>query len=72
VGYTTTFDGHISVDPPLNRDEITYLDEFANTRRMACEQGPYCVQRTSTGMQGIVAGSKADRLYVPNWSSEVQ
>ena len=43
MGYTTTFDGYISVDPPLNPQEITYLREFAKTPRMACEQGPYYV-----------------------------
>jgi hypothetical protein len=47
MGYTATFDGHISVDPPLSLEEIAYLDQFANTRRMACEQGPYYVDRGS-------------------------
>jgi hypothetical protein len=43
MGYTTIFDGQISVEPPLNAQEISYLNKFARTRRMACEQGPYYV-----------------------------
>jgi hypothetical protein len=54
MGYTTTFDGHISVEPPLNPEEITYLSKFANTRRMACEQGPYYVDRGGVYGQGDV------------------
>jgi hypothetical protein len=45
MGYTTIFDGQISVEPPLNPEEITYLNKFADTRRMACEQGPYYIDR---------------------------
>jgi hypothetical protein len=45
MGYTTIFDGQISVEPPLNPEEIKYLNKFADTRRMACEQGPYYVDR---------------------------
>jgi hypothetical protein len=45
MGYTNIFDGQISVEPPLNPEEITYLKKFADTRRMTCEQGPYYVNR---------------------------
>ncbi len=45
MGYTTTFEGQITIDPPLNQQEIDYLTKFADTRRMACTQGPYYVDR---------------------------
>ena len=45
MGYTTDFDGQIDVVPPLNEKELAFLDKFAKTRRMDCEQGPYYVDR---------------------------
>lgn len=45
MGYTTKFDGKVTVEPPLNQDEITFLTKFSETRRMACVQGPYYVDR---------------------------
>jgi len=43
MGYTTTFEGQITVHPPLNPTEIAYLQKFAETRRMHRERGPYYV-----------------------------
>ena len=34
MGYTTEFDGSVSISPPLNADEIAYLRKFAASRRM--------------------------------------
>jgi hypothetical protein len=39
MGYTTDFDGHIQVSPPLNADEIAYLKKFNETRRMKRTSG---------------------------------
>ncbi len=33
MGYTTEFEGEITIDPPLNEQEIKYLTNFAKTRR---------------------------------------
>ncbi|OLT24383.1 hypothetical protein BJF79_13655 [Actinomadura sp. CNU-125] len=41
MGYTTDFTGHITINPPLNPHEITYLKRFADTRRMHRDNGPY-------------------------------
>lgn len=41
MGYTTEFDGSITVDPPLNRHEVEYLERFARSRRMNRGKGPY-------------------------------
>jgi hypothetical protein len=43
MGYTTIFNGQITVDPPLNPEEIAYLEKFAKTRRMTRAEGPYYV-----------------------------
>jgi hypothetical protein len=43
MGYTTEFSGHVTIDPPLNLEEINYLLRFADTRRMERENGPYYV-----------------------------
>ena len=34
MGYTTEFDGSVSISPPLNAHEIAYLRKFAASRRM--------------------------------------
>jgi hypothetical protein len=41
MGYTTNFTGQITVSPPLNPSEITYLRRFAETRQMRRDNGPY-------------------------------
>lgn len=41
MGYTTKFDGHVTVDPPLNGPEMDYLRRFADSRRYQCTAGPY-------------------------------
>ena len=41
MGYTTYFDGAFTVTPPLNEHEISYLNEFASTRRMERERQFY-------------------------------
>lgn len=41
MGYTTNFDGSVSVTPPLNPAEIEFLREFARSRRMRRPDGPY-------------------------------
>ncbi len=43
MGYTTEFEGEITIDPPLNEQEIKYLTKFAGTRRMNRKNGPYYV-----------------------------
>ncbi|ACU70079.1 hypothetical protein Caci_1153 [Catenulispora acidiphila DSM 44928] len=41
MGYTTEFTGAVTVEPPLNTHEISYLRRFVGTRRMDRELGPY-------------------------------
>lgn len=41
MGYTTDFTGHVTVTPPLNQHEITYLTRFSDSRRMRRSKGPY-------------------------------
>lgn len=43
MGYSTDFDGSISVSPPLSQREIDYINKFAETRRMARKNGDYFV-----------------------------
>jgi hypothetical protein len=52
MGYTTEFTGSISVEPPLNAEEISYLTKFSESRRMDGEQGPYFVGRSGYMGQG--------------------
>lgn len=44
MGYTTDFDGTVTVTPPLNTFELAYLRKFARSRRMVRDHGPYFVE----------------------------
>jgi len=46
MGYTTEFYGQVTVDPPFNEEEITFLTKFNETRRMNRSKGPYYVDGT--------------------------
>ena len=48
MGYTTEFEGKITVEPPLSAEEIAYLKLFATTRRMDRTRGPYFVEGTGS------------------------
>jgi hypothetical protein len=52
MGYTTEFDGSVSISPPLNADEIAYLRKFAASRRMDRARGPYFVDGSGPFGQG--------------------
>lgn len=43
MGYTTDFMGSISVEPPLNESEISFLQDLSQTRRMGRVKGPLYV-----------------------------
>jgi hypothetical protein len=43
MGYTTEFSGQISINPPLNEQEIEYLCDFCATRHMERGKGIYYV-----------------------------
>lgn len=58
MGYTTEFSGKVTITPPLNETEIKYLKEFANSRRMDRENGPYYVWGTESFGQGHDADVK--------------
>lgn len=51
MGYTTEFNGQIKVDPPLNAEEIKFLQKFNETRRMRRALGPYYVDNAGFGGQ---------------------
>lgn len=52
MGYTTTFDGEVTIDPPLNEAEVAYLREFAESRRMKRGKGPFFVGGSGFRGQG--------------------
>lgn len=43
MGYTTEFDGKITITPPLDQEEVAFLNAFSDSRRMDRKQGPYYV-----------------------------
>ena len=50
MGYTTEFSGSVKIEPPLNEEEIAFLNKFSDTRRMNRRKGPYYVD--NAGMAG--------------------
>lgn len=52
MGYSTDFEGTVTVTPPLNPHEIAYLNKFAGTRRMLRDLGPYYVDGSGFAGQG--------------------
>ena len=52
MGYTTEFEGSVSISPPLNAHEIAYLRKFAASRRMDRAHGPYFVDGSGPFGQG--------------------
>lgn len=52
MGYTSDFEGEISIEPPLNASEVAYLNKFASTRRMHRQNGPYFVDGSGDFGQG--------------------
>jgi hypothetical protein len=52
MGYTTDFDGIVSIQPPLNSDEVSFLKDLAETRRMERQKGPLFVKGTGDFGQG--------------------
>ena len=34
MGYTTEFTGYMKIDPPLNPEQVSYINKFSGTRRM--------------------------------------
>lgn len=40
MGYTTDFTGSVAVEPALNPEEVSYLKDFAGSRRMTRTRGP--------------------------------
>ncbi|WP_026820024.1 hypothetical protein [Arthrobacter castelli] len=49
MGYNTDFDGALTVSPPLNKHERSYLVDFADTRQTSPDHGPLVVQSRITG-----------------------
>lgn len=43
MGYTTDFDGEIAISPPLNAEEIKFIQGHNKTRRMKRSKGPYYI-----------------------------
>ncbi len=43
MGYSTDFDGQVTVTPPLNAHEVAYLRKFSDSRRMDRKNGPYFI-----------------------------
>lgn len=53
MGYTTDFEGFVSIEPPLNASEFLYLNKFASVRHMKRSKGPYFVDGHNYGYSDV-------------------
>jgi hypothetical protein len=64
MGYDTTFEGSIGIEPPLNPSEISFLIDFNNSRRQKRSKGPLYVNGTGYRGQGndddVLDGNRPD------------
>lgn len=56
MGYTSYFMGNVTIDPPLNADEIAYLNDLSSTRRQHHKGGPLVIGSTENYGQGAQEG----------------
>jgi len=43
MGYTTEFEGSVTVTPALNEQEVDFINRFSDSRRMLRTNGPYYI-----------------------------
>lgn len=60
MGYTTEFEGRVTVTPPLNPAEIAYLNAFADTRHI---DGRDVYDVSDRGPRGNVPGPEVPGYY---------
>lgn len=61
MGYTTDFAGEVEIVPPLNQDEIDFLTDFSQSRRMHRSGGPLFVKG-----EGWTSRGNPDTVYEHN------
>lgn len=52
MGYSTDFEGDLTIEPPLNQAEVDYLRKFNHVRHMRRGKGPYFVDGSGDFGQG--------------------
>lgn len=67
MGYTTEFSGSVKIDPPLNEQEIEFLNKFSETRRMDRKKGPYYVNDTNDSGSDIIDHNSPDDSQPGLW-----
>jgi hypothetical protein len=75
MGYTTEFSGHVTVEPPLNQEEIDYLNAFSRSRRVKRTRGPYFAEDFDSGVwrqEGPISPGKQDDVIDGNSPPEGQ
>jgi hypothetical protein len=69
MGYTTSFEGQVTVDPQLNPAEIAYLAEFADSRRHQRPDGPYSTADCAYDYPGYNTPPEGQPSLWCNWES---
>lgn len=66
MGYTTEFSGAVTIEPPLNEAEVSFLNDFRGTRRMKRSGGPYFVKGNGYAGQDDGPDVIQDHNYPPD------
>lgn len=67
MGYTTSFEGQVAVEPPLNPTEIAYLRDFAESRRHRRPEGPYSTRDCAWDADGYNRPPEGQPSLWCNW-----
>ena len=67
MGYTTFFDGSITISPPLSPEEIEFLNTFSDSRRMNRKNGPYFVDGTGMKDDDVINHNSPDPSQPSLW-----
>ena len=60
MGYTTDFDGELTIEPPLNEHEVQFLKDFCGSRRQRRTKGPLFAEPGDNFGQGNPYGDVLD------------
>lgn len=68
MGYHTDFSGVVSVTPPLNADEQSFLEDFNRSRRMKRVKGPlFVLGNDDSRVLDVIDGNRPDPTQPGLW-----
>lgn len=67
MGYSTDFEGKISIEPALSVEEIKYLNAFFETRHMKRHNGPYVIDVDESNNSDVIDSNSPPKEQPGLW-----